>query len=356
MDKRFSRIDSDLDHQSEGSAGPKQEKSAGLRIPGVRDRMFPVAMAVILFSISILVGSTSPRAFGADRPEPAEFAALIPALVPFELRPEINERVEYWRERFTTDRRREFEIFLSREGRYGSLIRDALRDRAMPEELLYLAMVESGFATNAQSAVSATGVWQFMGPTALQYGLRIDDYVDERRDPVAATEAAIDYLESLYDRFGSWYLAAAAYNAGPNRVGYIVRRATGQSEDYTDPEFESLYWDIVDQLPRETREYVPRIIASMMLAKQQGDYGLESEMEEPYQYDRVWVPGGTSLATISLALGVNMTALRELNPHLIQRVTPPGEPFALRVPMGQSQRVVAALDPRKGSRVARVNN
>ena len=223
----------------------------------------------------------------------------------------------------------------------------------MPEELLYIAMVESGFSTHARSPVAATGVWQFMGPTARQYGLRMDEWVDERRDPVRSTEAALVYLDALYERFGSWYLAAAAYNAGPNRVGYIVQRETGRAEDYAGPEFANLYWDVVDQLPRETREYVPRLIASMMLAK--GDYGLEFVAAAPYLYDRVWVPGGTKLATVAVALGINLGVLKELNPHLIQRVTPPGEPFPLRIPVGQAQRLVAALDPWKGLRTKRVN-
>ena len=142
---------------------------------------------------------------------------------------EVNERVEHWMMRFSTWDRPEFEETLSRAGLYSDMIRGKLRARGMPEELVYLAMIESGFLTHARSTVSATGMWQFMGPTARAYGLRIDTYVDERRDPVKATDAALDYLSDLYQQYGSWYLAAAAYNAGPTRVSLaLVRHSDGR--------------------------------------------------------------------------------------------------------------------------------
>ena len=329
--------------------------NTGFRGLRKRDRLIPAIVSAALLAIVFIVGRSNAHESRWDRGGSTEFAMLIPALVPFQLRPEITDRVDYWMERYTTDRRRDMEIFLSREGQFGGMIRSALSARGMPEELLYLAMIESGFSTTARSAVSARGVWQFMGPTAVQYGLRMDEWVDERLDPVRATDAALDYLEALHERFGSWYLAAAAYNAGPNRVASLLRRVDRDADGGLQRAEEDLYWEIVERLPRETREYVPKLIASMMLAKQQDLHGLEVESAEPYRYDRVWVPGGTSLMQLASTLSLDPTAIRDLNPHLILRRTPPGEPFALRVPPGQTQRVVSALDPVRSTRTKAVN-
>jgi len=173
---------------------------------------------------------------------------------------QLNARVQRWMDEFQTTRRHEFQDLLERRGLFEDLIRYKLRERGMPEELLYLAMMESGLSTRAVSDVSAVGLWQFMDPTARQFGLRVDEFVDERRDPVRATDAALDYLQALHDRFGSWYLAAAAYNAGPGRLERILNlHADGRTGD------EDLYWEVLRHLPRETREYVPRLVAATIL-------------------------------------------------------------------------------------------
>jgi membrane-bound lytic murein transglycosylase D len=250
----------------------------------------------------------------------------------------INEDVERWIELFQTVLKSDFEIFLSRRGAYGDLVRDALGARGMPEDLLYLAMMESGLKPRAVSNVSAVGLWQFMSPTALQYGLRVDSYVDERRDPIGATEAALEYLDWLHGRFGSWYLAAAAYNAGPGRVERVLRRyADGRIGD------ENLYWEIVDHLPKETREYVPRLIAATILGKDASAYGFVVTSTERYDFELVFVPSGTSLLRVASALEIDVGILRNLNPHLVRGVTPPSELYGVRVPVGGSQRVVASL-------------
>jgi membrane-bound lytic murein transglycosylase D len=251
---------------------------------------------------------------------------------------EVNERVERWMVRFSTLDRLEFERTLSRAGLYSEMIRGKLRDRGMPEELVYLAMIESGFHTHARSKVSATGMWQFMDPTARAYGLRIDAYVDERRDPVKATDAALDYLSDLYQQYGSWYLAAAAYNAGPTRVSLAVaRHSDGRSGD------ESLYWEIVDHLPKETAQYVPKLLAATYLARYAARYDLDVTLVDPYVYDLMWAPGATSLADIGETMGLSANRMRELNPQLIRGVTPPGSVYPLRVPVGQAFQAVAAL-------------
>jgi membrane-bound lytic murein transglycosylase D len=259
-------------------------------------------------------------------------------VVQAELPLHINEDVERWIELFQTVLKSDFEIFLSRRGAYGDLVRDALRAKGMPEDLLYLAMIESGLKPRAVSNVSAVGLWQFMSPTALQYGLRVDSYVDERRDPIGATEAALDYLDWLHGRFGSWYLAAAAYNAGPGRVERVLRRyADGRIGD------ENLYWEIVDHLPKETREYVPRLIAATILGKDASAYGFVFTSTERYDFELVFVPSGTSLLRVASALEIDVGILRNLNPHLVRGVTPPSEVYGVRVPVGGSQRVVASL-------------
>jgi membrane-bound lytic murein transglycosylase D len=262
---------------------------------------------------------------------------------PIALPVEINARVVEWMRRFQNDQRASFERFLSRGTVYATMIRGKLEERGMPTELLYLAMMESGFVNDAMSPVSAVGMWQFMSATAQEYGLRVDRWVDERRDPIMATDAALDYLQWLYDRYGSWYLAAAAYNAGYARVDRALRGyAEGREGE------EALYWEIIDHLPRETREYVPRILAATMLANYADAYGFEVETRGPYEFDRVWVPGGTSLHKVADALGLRSRALRDLNPHLLQGMAPPGGAFALRVPVGTASQVVASLD-RPGS-------
>jgi membrane-bound lytic murein transglycosylase D len=250
----------------------------------------------------------------------------------------VNERVDRWVARFRTDQRAEFQRLLRRQGAYDAIIRKKLRDRGMPEELLYIAMMESGLSPRAVSSASAVGLWQFMTPTAQQYGLRVDGWVDERRDPVRATNAALDYLTWLHDRYGSWYLAAAAYNSGPGTVDRVLNRhAGGRTGD------EGLYWEILEHLPRETRDYVPRLVAATLLAEDAVREGFDREGASPYRYDRVFVPGGTSLWRVARALDVEPGLLIGLNPHLVEGVTPPNETYPIRVPVGSSAAVVASV-------------
>lgn len=312
-------------------------ESLGLR--ALHRPLVLLGVGVLLVAFSLLV-----REAGVTTPSPVPHVAEIaPSLG---LPVEMNAEVERWMERYLTDQRPVFTRYLEREGLYSGMIREGLRRRGMPEELMYLAAIESGYSPRATSRVSAIGMWQFMGPTAQAFGLRIDSYVDERRDPVRATEAALDYLQSLHDRFGSWYMAAAAYNAGPSRVARIVRDHAG---DVTGEE--ALYWEILDHLPRETRAYVPKMLAAILLGQAAEDYGFEVEPAQPMVFDRVWVPGGTTLKRVAEAVNLPLARIRELNPHLLRGVTPPGEPFGIRVPPGLSPMVVAAL----GSRWRRFN-
>lgn len=258
-----------------------------------------------------------------------------------ELPTELEAQVAEWTDRLLSTDPQTLRRYLARQGAYAGMIRERLRARGMPDDLLYLAMVESGLRPRVMSPDSALGIWQLREGTARDYGLRVDEWVDERRDPIRATDAALDYLQALHDRFGSWPLAAAAYNAGPTRVARLLRRHGPDADRH-------IYWEVVQHLPRETRDYVPRILASRTLAQRSSELGLEVEYLTPYQFDRVLVPGGTSLWRVAERTGVEYSVLRELNPHFLKGVTPPGSAYPVRVPRGRGSEVVAALT---GSRV-----
>jgi membrane-bound lytic murein transglycosylase D len=303
------------------------------RVEGLRLRWIGTLMVAPLLAVPVLWTGQDPVARAATL-EAAWAEQPSVAAMPLE----VNPRVERWMLAFQTHRKAEFEVLLRRRALYSDMIRVKLRERGMPEELLYIPMIESGLSPFAVSHVSAVGLWQFMSPTALQYGLRVDEYVDERRDPIRATDAALDYLAWLHGRFGSWYLAAAGFNAGPGRLERILNRhADGRVGD------EQIYWEVLEYLPRETRDYVPKMIAVTLLANDADELGFDSSGLEPYRYDNVFVPGGTTLGRVAAVLGVDPAKLRSLNPHLVRGVTPPDEIYDVRVPEGRSAEVVHAL-------------
>jgi membrane-bound lytic murein transglycosylase D len=169
-----------------------------------------------------------------------------------------HERVDHWVAEFTRGAKQaEFASYMQRMPQYEEMIRAKLRRRGMPEDLVYLAMIESGFNPEAHSAAAARGIWQLVPDTARRYGLRVDDTLDERIDAEKATDAALSYLSYLFNRFGSWYLAAAAYNTGENRVAAIMTEAFGR-ERGSDAE----YYEIWDRFPGETRDFVPVMVAA----------------------------------------------------------------------------------------------
>ena len=179
-----------------------------------------------------------------------------------------HARVDSWVRRFTSDLKRSFATYMRRMDKYEPMITAKLEQRGMPQDLIYLAMIESGFNPTAKSPAKASGLWQFIGETGRRYGLTVTRKYDERNDPAKATDAALSYLADLHQRFGSWYLAAAAYNTGENRVGRIMREVTG-SERGTDAD----YYRIAHRLPKETRDYVPKLIAAARIAKEPAKYG-----------------------------------------------------------------------------------
>jgi membrane-bound lytic murein transglycosylase D len=255
-----------------------------------------------------------------------------------------HARVDFWVDRYSGSQREAFERQMQRRGRYEALILDKLAARRLPPDLIYLAWIESGFLDTVESHAGAVGLWQFMPATARGMGLRVDDVVDERRDPVRSTEAAAAFLHRLHRRYGSWHLALAAYNGGPTRVSRIARRHGTAPWGH-----ESLYWQVLEHLPVETGHYVPRFLAVRALALELEAEGFEPAPVEPYRYSLVWVDRSWTFLQIAEATGISVETLRDLNPHLIADRTPVRGPYPLRVPEGSSVRVASRLTRPEGT-------
>lgn len=180
-----------------------------------------------------------------------------------------HPRIDYWVNRLSTTMAGGFKTSLGRMQKYADMIGDKLENKSMPKDLIYLALIESEFNPNAKSKVKAVGMWQFMKGTAKQYGLAVGKKVDERKNPKRSTDAALSYLSSLHDRLGSWYLAAAAYNSGEGTVLKALKNVTGQTKG-TDDDF----FRIMSKLPKETQDYVPKLIAAARVGNEPEKYGL----------------------------------------------------------------------------------
>jgi membrane-bound lytic murein transglycosylase D len=250
-----------------------------------------------------------------------------------------NRRVLEYLEFFQLDARDRFEIWLSRLGRYEGMIRERLRARGLPEDLVYLTLIESGLSNTAVSRARAVGMWQFMAATGRGYGLQIDAWMDERRDPFKATDAAAAHLDDLVKRLGSVYLAAAAYNAGAGRIERELRRLPGGGDDEVDDE---TFFQIADRrnLRRETRDYVPKLIAAALIAKQPARYGFtDIKRMSPLVFDEVSVPDATGLDVLARLADTSVAAMLELNPQFVRGITPPQRTVIVRVPRGMGARV-----------------
>ena len=251
----------------------------------------------------------------------------------------MNSRVESWIDYFTGRGRSHMERYLGRSSRYIPVMREILKKNDLPEDLVYLALIESGFNLRARSHARAVGAWQFMKATGKRYGLRVDSWIDERRDPLRATEAAARYLKDLYLMFESWYLAASAYNAGE----YKILRAIASVKTHN-------YWKIAEStaIRRETKDYVPKLIAAAIIAKNPDKYGFgDVEYEEPLKYDTVTVDFPIHLRDVAAFVDVSEDEIYELNPELIQSTVPPGvDNYEIRVPVGGRvvvERAIASL-------------
>ncbi len=261
-----------------------------------------------------------------------------------------HDRVQYYLDFFLNRGRERMAIWLNRLPRYESMIRERLQREGLPGDLVYLALIESGFSNTATSRAKAVGMWQFMKATGKGYGLRVDSWVDERRDPFKATDAAVRHLADLNRRFGSLYLAAAAYNAGSGKVSRgLIRLPDDESEPvHSDATFFRLYDTRL--LRRETKDYVPKLIAAALIAKEPRRYGFNVGASDPVSYDSIVVPDMTGLDVIARLADTTVAAIKELNPQYLRLATPPGSPSVIRLPVGRGERTVTAyaeLPPRQ---------
>ena len=247
--------------------------------------------------------------------------------VPIVMDSSVQAHIRY----FNTAIHDRFEQWLFRLSRYRSLVETIFTEFDLPSDLVYLSLVESGFNPHAYSRAKATGPWQFMKGTAKAYGLRVDHYVDERRDPIKSTVAAARYLRDLYDIFGDWPLAMAAYNAGEGKVMRALRKA--QVESFSEISKTRL-------IRRETKEYVPRFMAATIISRNPDRYGFTQESAEPHQFDEAIVTRPVHFRAIAKVTGIPYEELRLLNPELRRDATPPGdETYHLKVPVGTKEKV-----------------
>jgi len=237
-----------------------------------------------------------------------------------------NEFVDQWISYFTNGRgRKHFKRYLERKERFKPFILKTLNEYKLPHELLYLAMIESGFNEIATSWVGAKGVWQFMPATGRRYGLKVGYWIDERRDFFKATKAACEYLNDLHNIFGSWYLAAAGYNAGEGKILRAIRKHGTRN-----------FWEIRRQrraIRKETKNYVPKLIAAALISQNPEEYGFtDLNPLKPYRYENIDVPAGVSLKEISHLTGSNLKELKKMNSELRVGITPPGKKkYTLRI-------------------------
>lgn len=226
----------------------------------------------------------------------------------------LNSKVNAYLKIFQNQQREQFGRWLARSATYRPMVEKELEDAGLPKDLLYLAMIESGYNQMACSRAKAVGLWQFMRPTGKQYGLQVDKYVDERRDPLKSTKAAVSYLADLYQEFDDWHLAVAAYNGGPGKIRNGLKKHNVDN-----------FWDLAgkDYLSLETKRYVPKLIAALLIAKDPEKYGFtDIAYHKPLRYDTLTVRPGMSLEAIALISNSTTKELQQLNQELRLDKTP----------------------------------
>ncbi len=240
----------------------------------------------------------------------------------------VNDQVEHCILLFQTTIREKFATWLARSGKYIPIMKNLLKEQGLPEDLVYMALIESGFDPYAYSRSKAVGPWQFIYLTGKRYGLKVNWWVDERRDPEKSTVAAAKYLKDLHGMFACWYLAAAGYNAGEYRIIKAMKRF--RTEDF---------WALTKYryLKRETKNYVPLMIAAALVAKDPEKYGFTGiEYQEPLRYEKVKVPELTDLSHIAKACEISLEEIKDLNPELQRGVTPPNEAeYEIKIPFAK---------------------
>lgn len=241
-----------------------------------------------------------------------------------------NPRIDFWLTYFTGSGRERFERAIYRMQLHRPTVQHILDEKDLPQELIVIALIESGFATRAVSRARAVGPWQFIGGTARRYNLRVNWWYDERRDMVASTYAAGNYLKDLYDIWGDWYLAFAAYNCGEYRVARQIARQKTEN-----------FWQL--DLPLQTERYVPKFLAALYILRDPQKYGFSIPSVEPIRYDVVTVSEATDLDVLARCAGTTSDVIKDLNPQFRRGATPPNMEIHVRVPQGAGDMCTAAL-------------
>lgn len=248
----------------------------------------------------------------------------------------VNKQVQFYLDTFQGRQKKYFKKWLARSGKYLPAIHREFKEAGLPQDLVYLAMIESGFNPSAYSRAHAVGLWQFIKGTGRHYGLRIDSWVDERREPEKATRAAAAYLGTLYNEFGDWYLAVAAYNAGEGKIRRAIKRYKTRD-----------FWELAQYkyLRLETKRYVPKLIAAIIIAREPAKYGFtDIDYQSAKPFELVTVPPRTDLAAVAVAAGTKTKTIRKLNNELKKNQTPPNiKAYQIKVPQGSRQLVAANL-------------
>ena len=288
--------------------------------PFAPDEPFIVADAPVLRALPVTGFLVPPDLTGLD-----DEILSSPMLRNPEFRAEIDEWIEFWRTRSS----RWFPSYLERMAWFEETVDSALAAHDLPPSLRYLPVIESGYSPGAVSVASAVGLWQFMAPTARGYGMEITPLVDERRNPYKSTTAAVRFLATLREDFGSWFLALAAYNAGPGRVERVLRRYAPLA-----PRSDSLYWALRRHLPRETQDFVPKLLGAIVVAGSPASHGYQVVESGGFDFEQVMVPDATTLDVVARASESTESEIARLNPEYVRGMTPPGRRVLVRVPPG----------------------
>src|SRR4051794_9806813 len=314
--------------------GPRDGLAVGL------DGWDPVARDLLLSQGISLDGAplADPAPAGGAQARLPELAGITEEELraKYDIPVELNDAVVAYIRFFQTDAREHFSRWLARSTKWLPSMHAILEREGVPDDLVYLSMIESGFNAYAYSPAKAAGLWQFMVGTSRRYGIKTDFWVDERRDPIKATEAASKYLRDLRERYhGDWYLAWAGYNAGEGKVDKAIRRDSTRD-----------FWRLMSKgrtLRAETKHYVPKLIAAALISKHPERFGFRVEYEQPFDSDEVVIPDATDLKVIADSAGTTVERIRELNPELRRFCTPPGE-FAMRLPKGSKDQFAANFE------------
>ena len=258
--------------------------------------------------------------------------ASTPSNLSFDIPVTYNSKVKWWIQNFQGNGRKWFKTWLERSNAYLPRMQSHLAQQGMPQDLAYISMIESGFSAHATSTMDAVGYWQFIGPTANRYGLETTWWLDERRDFLKSTQAASKYLGDLFRIFKNWYLTACAYNMGETRLKKLIERHGTKD-----------FWTLsrMEGFPQETREYVPKLLATVLISKSPKLYGFSDlNLKEPYRYEYFQIPGGTDLTDLAASIGVDPKQLMTLNPELLKGFVPAYvKSHRIRIPPGRTASV-----------------